>query len=82
MFFKRVIANRLSQTEWAWQDALFGGMILGSVVGLIYLFTPASALGPILGALTLLCATILPPRVHYCVYEATSVGKRSSLAAA
>jgi len=40
MFFKRVAANRLPQTEWAWQDGLFGGMILASVVGLIYLFTP------------------------------------------
>jgi hypothetical protein len=25
--------------EWAWQDAVFGGMILVSVVGLIYLLT-------------------------------------------
>jgi hypothetical protein len=25
--------------EWAWQDAVFGGMILASVVGFVYLFT-------------------------------------------
>jgi hypothetical protein len=30
---------RLKQIQWAWPDALFGGMILASVVGLIYLFT-------------------------------------------
>jgi hypothetical protein len=39
MFFKRVVANHLPQTEWAWRDTLFGGMILVSVGGLIYLFT-------------------------------------------
>jgi hypothetical protein len=39
MFFKRVAANRLPQTEWTWPDALFGAMILVSVVGLIYVLT-------------------------------------------
>ena len=39
MFFKRVASSRLPQNEWAWPDAVFGGMILASVVGLFYLFT-------------------------------------------
>jgi hypothetical protein len=25
--------------EWAWQDALFGAMVLASLLGLIYAFT-------------------------------------------
>jgi hypothetical protein len=38
MVFKRdVQPSRFS--EWAWQDALFGGMVLASLVGLVYAFT-------------------------------------------
>jgi hypothetical protein len=36
--FKRdAVPSRLG--EWDWPDALFGGMVLASVAGLIYLFT-------------------------------------------
>jgi hypothetical protein len=38
MFFKRdAQPDRFS--DWAWQDAVFGGMVLVSVVGLIYALT-------------------------------------------
>jgi hypothetical protein len=37
MVFKTNEPSRLS--DWAWQDAVFGGMVLLSVVGLIYAFT-------------------------------------------
>lgn len=37
MAFKRDEPSRLN--DWAWQDAVFGGMVLVSVVGLIYAFT-------------------------------------------
>jgi hypothetical protein len=30
--------NWLRHKDWAWQDAVFGGMILASVAGLIYMF--------------------------------------------
>jgi hypothetical protein len=31
--------SRFRQGQWAWQDAMYGGMILASVVGLIYVLT-------------------------------------------
>jgi hypothetical protein len=37
MVFKRDEPRRLS--EWAWQDAVFGGMVLVSVLGLVYALT-------------------------------------------
>ena len=38
MIFKRD-AQPGRYGEWAWQDAVFGGMVLASLVGLIYAFT-------------------------------------------
>jgi hypothetical protein len=37
MAFKRDVPSRLG--EWAWQDAVFGGMVLASLLGLFYAFT-------------------------------------------
>jgi hypothetical protein len=39
MFFKRDAQSPFPENGWAWPDAVFGGMILVSVIGLIYLFT-------------------------------------------
>ena len=37
MVFKKDVSSRLG--EWAWQDAVFGAMVLASLVGLVYAFT-------------------------------------------
>ena len=37
MVFKRDVPSRLG--EWAWQDAVWGGMVLVSLAGLVYAFT-------------------------------------------
>jgi hypothetical protein len=39
MMFLKKDAPRSRVNEWAWQDALFGAMIVVSVVGLLYFFT-------------------------------------------
>jgi hypothetical protein len=38
-FKKDARFNWLSQGDWNWQDAFYGGMILASLAGLIYAFT-------------------------------------------
>jgi hypothetical protein len=38
-FKKDALRNRHLQGDWSWQDALYGGMILLSLAGLIYAFT-------------------------------------------
>jgi hypothetical protein len=38
VFKKDARPNWLVQGEWNWQDALYGGMILASIAGLIYAF--------------------------------------------
>jgi hypothetical protein len=37
-FKKDARLNRLLQGNWNWQDALWGGMILASISGLVYAF--------------------------------------------
>jgi hypothetical protein len=37
MVFKRDV--RLKQIQKVWPDALFGGMFLASIIGLVYVFT-------------------------------------------
>jgi hypothetical protein len=39
MTFKQDARLRFRLGEWAWQDALYAGMFLASLVGLIYAFT-------------------------------------------
>ncbi len=38
-FKKDARRSWLLQGDWNWQDALYGGMILASLAGLIYAFT-------------------------------------------
>jgi hypothetical protein len=38
-FKKDARLNGFGPSQWAWQDAVYGGMIVASLLGLIYTFT-------------------------------------------